>query len=845
MTSCGAHNGIPYEQTKNRKMKNTRKIEIYREMLRYLKNRLEQADCIFMALSQTIIDNMTGKRFCAESLFEQKELDRKYCAVLTDVIEELSAVYHGRIRLFPVPDDAGMIEKMEKRYAQAKELEQILENLMEKAGLEDRKDNRQSCNLWRLIMADMDCKTEFERNFNEAEWFCKRPNILVAGYTGCGKTSLIRTVLGNEIVPAEGVGNSRPCRIEFDCYENEEIRLWDSRGLELGEKEADFREQMRGFVAERQDDTNVEEHIHLVWYLVQGNGARVTDCDLALMKEIFTPDNVIAVLSKKDITRPAQAEAIRKVLQDAGIPEERIVEVSDAEGGGIGCRELVALSLRMLPEAYRDAFLAAQQIDREAKAAKLAEKTETARAIVNDAAQEATQVAEVPVERSENSPLIPIGIALAAHLASLYGLRDRKLHDEAAEFVQSVFAASPETVPWYESTPVIGAETAHRLVETLGNWFRSNFDAYALAKIKGLPKPSIGFDLELFKEFYQLSKRRMKMKPNILVCGKTGVGKTSLIQAVTHRGVVPDSAIGDGKPLTVGFQVYETEIANFVDSEGMNPGTQTVDEYADFILDELLTRLDADSEERLIHNIWYCIDGSGARIQDTDAKLIKTFSDKVILVVTKCELMRKEQVEAMMNTLLDLIGRDRIVLVSAENRTGLKQLIAKAETMSEAAMSHASEELDAFRRRWDDYYANMRRVWTEGVSSEADSYINWAAGRAAAIALVPLPLADVAPLIANEVYMLYKLAELYGIAADNTVITMLLGCAGGSIAGKVGASFLPFLKVPIAAAVTYGIGKAAKAYFESDMTMNEEELRREFLAGEREAKKKDWQKIAQ
>ena len=93
--------------------------------------------------------------------------------------------------------------------------------------------------------------------------------------------------------------------------------------------------------------------------------------------------------------------------------------------------------------------------------------------------------------------------------------------------------------------------------------------------------------------------------------------------------------------------------------------------------------------------------------------------------------------------------------------------------------------------------------------------------------------------------MLYKLAGIYGIAADNTVITMLLGSAGGSIAGKIGASFLPFLKVPIAAAVTYGVGKAAKAYFESDMTMNEDELRQEFLAGEREAKKKDWKKAGE
>ena len=205
--------------------------------------------------------------------------------------------------------------------------------------------------------------------------------------------------------------------------------------------------------------------------------------------------------------------------------------------------------------------------------------------------------------------------------------------------------------------------------------------------------------------------------------------------------------------------------------------------------------------------------------------------------------MRKEQTEAVMKTLLDLIPRERIVLVSAENKTGLSQLISKAQEMSAQAMEGAEEEMAAFQDRWDDYYANKRESWQESVSEDADSYINWAAGRAAAIALVPLPLADVAPLIANEVYMIYKLAGVYGIAVDSTIITMLLGCAGGSIVGKIGASFLPFLKVPIAAGITYGVGKAAKAYFESDMTLDMAELKEKFLAGEREAKKRDWKAV--
>lgn len=119
---------------------------------------------------------------------------------------------------------------MEKRYEQLEELERILDDLMEEAGLKDRKDNRQSHNLWRSNMVDINFKAEFERNFCKAEQLCKRSNILVAGYTGSGKTSLIRTLLGSELVPAEGIGNSRPCRIEFDSYENEDIRRTELEG---------------------------------------------------------------------------------------------------------------------------------------------------------------------------------------------------------------------------------------------------------------------------------------------------------------------------------------------------------------------------------------------------------------------------------------------------------------------------------------------------------------------------------------------------------------------------------------------------------------------------------------
>ena len=804
--------------------------KLFAEMLIGMRRNLDRAEAVYLQLARLAVESMNRGDFTPERCAEMKRLSARCHELLENTAEDMALLVPARKSTHPQSGDVPLIELMEAYNLRLEELQQIVDDLLKNNGIQYTPIEKPEPNQWRTIMENVDFKAEFTKNFQEAAE--KRPNILVAGYTGCGKTSLIRTILGDTIVPKNGIDNGKPCRIDFDSYENESIRLWDSRGLELGDAETTFSEKMREFVSDCQDDPNVDEHIHLVWYLIQGNGARVTDCDLALMKEIFTFDDVIAVVSKKDITKPAQSEAIRKVLVEAGIPEHRIVEVSDAEGGATGCKELVELSHAMLPAAYRDAFMAAQSIDREAKAAKVAEKKERAQAIISKAIEEA----ENCDGDDSKTALTAVQVGMLAKLAALYGLHDPKIRQQAVDFVKELLENDDASEDG--ETPDFGMLTG-----ALGSFMRNNFEAYAVARIKGTPLPELGFDIELFKQFFTNYKKGMSMKPNILVCGKTGVGKTSLIQAVTHRGVVPDSAIGNGRATTEGFQIYETEIANFIDSEGMNPGTQSVDEYADFILNEVLERLDSEDSDNLIHNIWYCIDGSGARIQDADANIIKTFSDKVLLVVTKCELMRKEQTEAVMNTLLDLIPRERIVLVSAENKTGLAQLIAKAQEMSEQAMNGAEEEMAAFQERWDEYYSNMRENWKDSVSDEAESYINWAAGRAAAIALIPLPLADIAPLIANEVYMIYKLAGVYGIAVDNTIITMLLGCAGGSIVGKIGASFLPFLKIPIAAGVTYGVGKAAKAYFESDMTMDEAELKEKFLEGERDAKKRDWKPI--
>ena len=359
-------------------------------------------------------------------------------------------------------------------------------------------------------MENFDATKEFNRKFEEArKQFGKRPNILVCGYTGSGKSSLVKAILG-DVVPASAIGAGAPRTMGYDCYENDLVKIWDSKGLELGETEEEFTEQTRTFIRSKQNDPNVDHHIHLVWYTIQGPGARVTDCDKNLIKNIFTTQNVIVVVTKSDITRPNQKAALKETIMNSGVPEERILFTCDEEGGSVGCKELMNLSYAMLPEAYKDAFMEAQRIDMEAKVQAVRNKTGKAKAIIATATTAAAGVGAVPIPLSDAAVIIPIQVGMIASLAALYGLKEEAVKQAALPFVAKlagVFLATSllKIIPGLGSA--INATVAGTLTGAMGFYVKSYFEENAIAKIEGRPLPELTFDVELFKQFYEEYKK--------------------------------------------------------------------------------------------------------------------------------------------------------------------------------------------------------------------------------------------------------------------------------------------------------------------------------------------------
>ena len=341
---------------------------------------------------------------------------------------------------------------------------------------------------------------EFQGIYNAEKQKQKRPTILVAGYTGSGKTSIIRALCGGSVVPDDAIGAGLPKTQFFDFYQGNAIRFFDSKGLEPGHSEQAFLKDVQSFVLKVQKDPNVDNHIHLVWYALQGCGARVTPCDLRLMKEML-PQNQLALITKNDITRPEQREAMTQVLLDNMINKDRIVPCSEHDKESL--KLLEELSCQMLPEAYRAAFTASQMVN-------LERKKKNAQAIIHTAAMLAAGVAVIPIPVADAALITPIQLSMVASLAINYGEPTEGLKAAIMPVIAEAIgiqavAGLMKLIPGFGI--VISTMVAAALTEAVGQLVSYYLAARFLARFEGRPVPGFEFDLAAFLNFYKFAKK--------------------------------------------------------------------------------------------------------------------------------------------------------------------------------------------------------------------------------------------------------------------------------------------------------------------------------------------------
>ncbi len=98
---------------------------------------------------------------------------------------------------------------------------------------------------------------------------------------------------------------------------------------------------------------------------------------------------------------------------------------------------------------------------------------------------------------------------------------------------------------------------------------------------------------------------------------------------------------------------------------------------------------------------------------------------------------------------------------------------------------------------------------------EAEKICRWGAARSSV--LVVTPLWGTMALIANEVYMISRLADLRGIKLSEGAALGLLASLGATFVGQSVFTLLPIpvIQIPLAISITYGVGRAANAWLKA------------------------------
>lgn len=320
----------------------------------------------------------------------------------------------------------------------------------------------------------------------------KKANILVCGYTGTGKSTLIQSICGKDVVPDDKIGHGKPMTQSYDYYEGPSINIYDSRGLEAGDKEEDnFINDTNKLLRTLQETNDADRMIHLVWYCIQGPGARVMDCDLRLIKETFK--NTLVVITKKDITKPIQLEKIIDVLRENGISEDRIVAIDESDNNSH--INLVDQSLKNLPNAYKDAFVAGQIVD-------LDKKKDRAAIYIHTATAAAAAAGAIPLPFSDALPIGAAQGAMIFGITDLYGLDEERTKAMILPMIAGqtgVLAATSlvKLIPGLGS--IVQAAVAASITEGIGWYLQNHCEQVLKAHLEGIPGPSFSIDLELLR----------------------------------------------------------------------------------------------------------------------------------------------------------------------------------------------------------------------------------------------------------------------------------------------------------------------------------------------------------
>lgn len=314
---------------------------------------------------------------------------------------------------------------------------------------------------------------------------------------------------------------------------------------------------------------------------------------------------------------------------------------------------------------------------------------------------------------------------------------------------------------------------------------------------------------------------------NIILMGSTGVGKSTLINAVFGKELAKS---GTGQPITQNLVKYKSDKKGLVlwDTKGIEAknydGTHgQLKQDIEKAFEKAKVSLD---HKEMPHVAWLCIKEGSGRVQDSDMELLelaKEFNLPTIIIFTDTQYEKGDEfVEKVQNEILadykDFL-KDRFVRVNSVEypisghtikQSGLEELLMKTEECLAEVGKNSEQKIRLFRAA---QILDKQKKF-ESMIDEAETAVHGYSTGAALAAATPIPMSD-APLIAAvQGTMIYHLNTIFQVDEEisNTaaVTTSILGMTALAQVGKSLVAGILKL-IPVVGTVAGGVIRAGTA----------------------------------
>lgn len=315
---------------------------------------------------------------------------------------------------------------------------------------------------------------------------------------------------------------------------------------------------------------------------------------------------------------------------------------------------------------------------------------------------------------------------------------------------------------------------------------------------------------------------------NVLVVGKTGTGKSTLVNTVFNDRI---AETGQGRSITQHMRRYTKagSPVSIYDTRGL--------EVADYgaIIEDLKAKIReinrSERAEEHIHVAWLCIAEGARRVEKAEIELAKILDELSVPVVVAITTAVSDQgfraeVRDILHSVSNVVRVNSVDLVMDE---GVVVPVKGIDVLVDAT-------LEIVPKGQKTAFVAAQRIKIDHKVTRSRMAVGSAVAAAMAAGAAPMPFADAVAIVPIQVGMIASISAIFGLDMTTgfltTLVTSSLGAAGGTLGGRAlvggllkllpGAGSLVggVISAGVAGALTTALGEAYIAVLKKLVTDN-------------------------